>query len=109
MSNSTSVVAPFRRLELRRADGDLSSSLSFEEGREVERVRRVDLRRFDGEVSLSLSFEEDRELERDFIVVLVTVLVDINALYLGVLIHFKRKEEVRRGDRRVAKLPKGRL
>ena len=102
LSSSTSVFAPLRRLELRRADGDLSLSLSLEEGRELERVRRLDLRRLDGEVSFSLSFEEDRELERDFIVVLVTVRVDIKALYLGVLVHLKRKKEVWRRDRKVA-------
>ena len=107
LSSSTSVFAFLRRLELRRADGDLSLSLSLEEGRELERVRRLDLRRFDGEVSSSLSFEEDRELERDFIVVLVTVRVDIKALNLGV--HLKRKRGVWREGRKVAQLAKGRL
>ena len=107
LSSSTSVFAFLRRLELRRADGDLSLSLSLEEGRELERVRRLDLRRFDGEVSFSLSFEEDRELERDFIVVLVTVRVDIKALNLGV--HLKRKRGVWRGGRKVAQLAKGSL
>ena len=105
LSSSTSVFAFLRRLELRRADGDLSLSLSLEEGRELE--RRLDLRRFDGEVSSSLSFEEDRELERDFIVVLVTVRVDIKALNLGV--HLKRKRGVWRGGRKVAQLAKGSL
>ena len=62
LSSSTSVLAPLRRLELRRADGDLSLSLSLEEGRELERVRRLDLRRFDGEVSSSLSFMQKRRL-----------------------------------------------